>query len=117
MNTSLVRWFGLAVVVSVVVGFGSIVRSQGREDTKGSAAKAFAGSGESWEYLVVSGLMTNLEASSSGSSMRKGTTSAAGREQFAVERNLDKLGSDGWELVSVAGPPMDPIYYLKRRKS
>ena len=114
MKTSLVRWFLVTSVVCVVVTFSAIVFSQ----TGGKPApepKETAFSGETWEYLVVSGLTTNLEPSGD-SQMRKTFTSRAGREQFAVEKNLDKLGQDGWELVSVAGPPADPIYYLKRRK-
>jgi hypothetical protein len=29
---------------------------------------------------------------------------------------MDKLGANGWELVAVAGPPTDPVYYFKRPK-
>ena len=38
------------------------------------------------------------------------------RESFVVEKNLDRLGAQGWELVAVIGSPSDPVYHLKRRK-
>jgi len=67
-----------------------------------------------WEYLVVQGGTTNFTPSDSGS-MRK-ADGAFSREYFPLEKNLDKLGAKGWELVTVSGSPNDPIYYLKRRK-
>lgn len=67
-----------------------------------------------WEYLVVQGGTTNFSPSDSGS-MRK-ADGAFSREYFPLEKNLDKLGAKGWELVTVSGSPNDPIYYLKRRK-
>jgi hypothetical protein len=33
-----------------------------------------------------------------------------------LERNFDKLGAKGWELVAVSGMPNDPIFYFKRPK-
>jgi hypothetical protein len=38
------------------------------------------------------------------------------REGFVLEQHLDKLGAKGWELLAVAGPPADPVYYFKRKK-
>jgi hypothetical protein len=67
-----------------------------------------------WEYLVVQGGTVNLSASDGGS-MRK-EPGAVSRESFPVEKNMDKLGVKGWELVTVTGSPADPIYYFKRRK-
>ncbi len=71
-------------------------------------------SGNGWEYLVVQGGTVNLTGSDGGS-MRK-EPGAFSRESFPLERNLDKLGAKGWEMVSVSGSPADPIFYLKRRK-
>ena len=71
-------------------------------------------SGGGWEYLVVQGGNLNLSPSES-SSMRK-EPGAFTRESFPVEKNMDRLGAKGWELVTVAGSPADPIYYFKRRK-
>jgi hypothetical protein len=67
-----------------------------------------------WEYLVVQGGTVNLSPSDGGS-MRK-EPGAFSREAFPVEKNMDKLGAKGWELVTVSGSPADPIYYFKRRK-
>ena len=67
---------------------------------------------EQWEYLAVAGPSTGLIATG----MRKEPNVPFGREAFALEQQLDKLGANGWELISVAGPPTDPAYYFKRRK-
>ena len=69
---------------------------------------------EEWEYLAVAG--PNPINLSVDPHMRKEPNVAFGREAFALEQHLDKLGANGWELVSVAGPPTDPAYYFKRRK-
>jgi len=50
------------------------------------------------------------------SGMRKQPDGSFGREAFVLERNLDKLGAKGWELVAVAGSSADPTFYLKRKK-
>ena len=71
-------------------------------------------SGQGWEYLVVQGGTVNLSASDGGS-MRK-EPGAFSRESFPLEKNLDKLGAKGWELVTVSGSTADPVFYLKRRK-
>lgn len=97
-----------AVLIGLVVAVagGSIFgeRSKANDDQSGSG----------WEYLVVQGGTVNLSGSDGGS-MRK-EPGAFNRESFPLERNLDKLGAKGWELVTVAGSPGDPIFYLKRRK-
>jgi hypothetical protein len=69
-----------------------------------------------WEYLVVSGGSTNLASMSSGefSSIKKAPEGSFTREAYPFERNLDKVGEKGWELVSVSGSPQDPILYFKR---
>jgi len=67
-----------------------------------------------WEYLVVQGGTVNLSPSDGGS-MRK-EPGAFSRESFPLEKNMDKLGAKGWELVTVSGSPADPIFYFKRRK-
>lgn len=67
---------------------------------------------EQWEYLAVAGPSTGLIPTG----MRKEPNVPFGREAFALEQQLDKLGANGWELISVAGPPTDPAYYFKRRK-
>jgi hypothetical protein len=71
-----------------------------------------------WEYLVVSGGSANLSTSGNENypSMRKQTDGSFSREYFPLERNFDKLGAKGWELVSVYGPQNDPVYFFKRPK-
>ena len=88
-------------------------RDSGRDSGSDSAPDG------QWEYLVVSGGNVNFSSMSGDqfSTMRKQPDGSFGREAFVLERNLDKLGAKGWELVSVQGNPNDPIYYLKRSKS
>ena len=72
-----------------------------------------------WEYLVVSGGSANLSTAGNENypSMRKQPDNSFARENFPLERNFDKLGGKGWELVSVNGPANDPVYYFKRIKT
>lgn len=67
-----------------------------------------------WEYLIVNGGTSNL--SGVGDLGQRKQPDNSFREATVIERNLDKLGQKGWELVAVYGPPMEPIYYLKRQK-
>ena len=73
--------------------------------------------GAAWEYLVVAGGNVNLESMSSSefAGSRK-QPDGSFREATVLERNLDKLGARGWQLVSVYGSPNNPIYYFKRPK-
>lgn len=75
-----------------------------------------AGAAVEWEYLIVAGGNTNLSASGNDQypRMRKAPDGSFTREQFPLERNLDKLGAQGWELVAVHGSTGDPVFYLKR---
>ena len=69
-----------------------------------------------WEYLVVAGGTVNLSSAGVDSRMRKQPDDSFNREAYALERNLDKLGAKGWQLVTVSGPANDPVFYLKRPK-
>jgi hypothetical protein len=77
-----------------------------------------SGNETQWEYLIVSGGSVNLSTSGNESypSMRKQPDGAFNREYFPLERNFDKLGAKGWELVSVHGSSNDPVYFFKRVK-
>ena len=75
-----------------------------------------ASSAEQWEYLAVAGPSSTNFTPTGSPRMRKEPNSSFGREAFVLEQHLDKLGANGWELVTVAGPPTDPVYYFKRRK-
>ena len=100
----------ISVLVSVAIT-GAAARSL---QNRSGAEEPQAANAEGWEYLVVAGGTVNLTPSDSGT-MRK-EPGAFGRESFPLERNLDKLGAKGWELVAVTGSPADPTFYLKRRK-
>ncbi len=67
-----------------------------------------------WEYMVVAGGNVNLSGVSDLS--RKQPDNAFAGEASVLQRNLDKLGQKGWELVTVHGTPAQPVYYLKRPK-
>jgi hypothetical protein len=73
--------------------------------------------GGAWEYLVVSGGTSNLESLSSDefAGLRKRPDDSF-REATVLQRNLDKLGAKGWQLVAVNGSPNSPLYYFKRPK-
>ena len=104
-------WISTVSVLVVVVITGAAARSL---QNRSSAEDAQSPSGDGWEYLVVSGGTVNLSPSDSGS-LRK-EPGAFTREWFPLEKNLDKLGAKGWELVAVAGSSADPTFYLKRKK-
>jgi hypothetical protein len=94
-----------ALFAALVLAHSAVVNRAGANDDQ---------NGGGWEYLVVQGGTVNLSPSDSGS-MRK-EPGAFSRESFPLERNLDKLGAKGWELVTVTGSPADPVFFLKRRK-
>jgi hypothetical protein len=48
--------------------------------------------------------------------MRKQPDDSFAREDYALEKNFDKLGAKGWQLVAVYGNPNEPVYYFKRLK-
>jgi hypothetical protein len=99
-RTILISIAAALIVTAVLLG----TRSRANDD------QAIGG----WEYLVVQGGTVNLSASDGGS-MRKEPGSFS-RESYPLEKNLDKLGAKGWELVTVTGSPADPVFYLKRKK-
>ena len=101
--------------ISIVTGVIALILWTGAGSRSAPAsANQDQGSGSGWEYLVIQGGNVNLSGSDGGS-MRK-EPGAFSREWYPLEKNLDKLGAKGWELVTVAGSPADPIFYMKRRK-
>jgi len=103
---------GAAVLLIVVAVFAG---QRSRGDSRSSDAPPGA---TQWEYLIVAGGNANLstEGNDQYSSMRKVPDGSFNREWFPLERNLDKLGAKGWELVWVGGPPNGPVFYFKRPK-
>jgi len=98
----------LLLVPILAVSVKTIGQGQPRE-TESTAV-------EKWEYLVVAGANRTNFSPTGNPRMRKEPQGSFGIEGFVLEQQLDKLGENGWELVSVAGSPVDPIYYFKRRK-
>ena len=102
----------VAIAVCVAVVAIVVVKTMGQEE----AGRGDRNDVEQWEYLAVAGPSTSNLTATGNPRMRKEPNAAFGREAFVLEQHLDKLGANGWELVSVAGPPTDPAYYFKRRK-
>ena len=98
------------VVLLLVTALGLVVKTMGQKTSNPDR-----GSGERWEYLVVSGPTTTNFSPTGNSRMRK-EDGAFAREVYVMETQFDKLGANGWELVSVAGNQADPVYYFKRPK-
>ncbi len=111
-NTLLKRTSAMAAVLVLAVVSIAVVKTTGQEGAKASDTTA----SEQWEYLAVAGPSTTNLTPTGNPRMRKEPNVPFGREAFVLEQHLDKLGANGWELVSVAGPPTDPAYYFKRRK-
>ena len=100
-------------VISALLGLFVIFGTHGTTGQKETNPRDRVRS-EEWEYLAVAG--PGPATLSVDPHMRKEPNVSFGREAFALEQHLDKLGANGWELVAVAGPPTDPAYYFKRRK-
>lgn len=109
---------GIASLLIIFVAFtGHYFLSAANTTIPANKARETSSNKKQWEYLVVAGGNVNLSSSGVNSRMSKQPPeSGFPRENYPLERNLDKLGAQGWELVSVSGPPNDPIYYLKRLK-
>ena len=101
----------IAVSVSLALIITFAVNGQRRDSSEGKSPEM------QWEYLVVSGGSSNISTAGNENypNMKKQPDSSF-REFFPLERNFDKLGTKGWELVSVYGPPNDPVYFFKRLK-
>jgi hypothetical protein len=107
MRISMIAAIAFALIVSVALA----VNGQRRESKDDAATMQ-------WEYLVVSGGSANLSTAGNENypGMRKQPDTSFAREYFPLERNFDKLGAKGWELVAVYGLPNEPVFYFKRPK-
>ena len=110
-NMILKRTSLLVAGLLLVLGSVAVVKTRGQEESSRDRS-----ANDQWEYLAVAGPSTTNFTPTGNSRMRKEPSVPFGREAFVLEQHLDKLGANGWELVSVAGPPTDPAYYFKRRK-
>ena len=112
MKEALIRASKFFVVLVFAMAVVAAIKTKGQEETTSRSTAA----AEQWEYLAVAGPSTTNLTPTNNPRMRKEPNVPFGREAFVLEQHLDKLGANGWELVSVAGPPTDPAYYFKRRK-
>src|SRR5258705_4486611 len=105
----------LLVLLILVPVFTAVVKSTGQAGAYAGDKMASEGGekGERWEYLVVAGPSSSNFSPTGNDRMRK-DEGRFGREAFVLEQHLDKLGSMGWELVSVAGRFVDSVFYFKR---
>ncbi len=99
----------IATAALLIVSVAFAVYGQRKEDSV---------AGAQWEYLVVAGGNSNLSTAGNENypNMRKQPDTSFARENFPLERNFDKLGAKGWELVAVHGLPNEPVYYFKRAR-
>jgi len=109
---TLIRVSRIVALSVIAVAFLATIKTKGQEETNATRNVA----AEQWEYLAVAGPSSTNLTPTNNPRMRKEPNVPFGREAFVLEQHLDKLGANGWELVSVAGPPTDPAYYFKRRK-
>lgn len=108
-RTSLLAIFVATVVASCLVA--GVWAQRSSSSSKEPAAET------QWEYLVVAGGAVNLSSEGLGSNrMRKQPDDSFAQEAYALERNFDKLGAQGWQMVAVHGAPNNPVYYFKRLK-
>ncbi len=105
MKVAMICIVAVVSLLAVVVG-GKVSGQSSREKDKDAEVQ--------WEYMVVSGGNINLSGVSDLS--RKQPDNAFAGEASVLQRNLDKLGQKGWELVTVHGSPAQPVFYLKRQK-
>ena len=109
---ALIRMSKLVLLLVLAVTVLAVVKTNGQEEANARPNAA----AEQWEYLAVAGPSTTNLTPTNNPRMRKEPNVPFAREAFVLEQHLDKLGANGWELVSVAGPPTEPAYYFKRRK-
>jgi hypothetical protein len=99
-----------ALALSLVAISFAVVKTSGQESNSNDRS-------DQWEYLVVAGPTTTNFAGTGSGRTRKESNSGFAREAYVLEQHMDRFGANGWELVTVAGPPTDPAFYFKRRKS
>jgi hypothetical protein len=115
-SEALIRISKVVALVVLAVAVLAAVKTKGQDQEETNTKTNASTSAEQWEYLAVAGPSTTNLTPTGNPRMRKEPNVPFGREAFVLEQHLDKLGANGWELVSVAGPPTDPAYYFKRRK-
>jgi len=94
------RLIGVAAIAVLLLVLGASIQKRDSSDDK------------QWEYLIVAGGNVALSSTTSTPGKRKQNEFRA--EASTVEQNLDRLGDQGWELVTVGGSVNEPVFYLKR---
>lgn len=108
-RTSLVAIFSASVVTLCLVA--GVLAQRSSSSSKEPPVET------QWEYLIVAGGSVNLSSEGMGSNrMRKQPDDSFAQEAYGLERNFDKLGAQGWQMVAVHGAPNNPVYYFKRLK-
>jgi len=102
----------LVTLLLLVSSFAVSMKTTGSEQS----SKGETVAPDRWEYLAVAGPSTTNFTPTGNPNMRKLEEGGFAREAFVLEQHLDKLGARGWELVSVAGHPNDPVFYFRRRR-
>ncbi len=97
------------LAISLVAISLAVVKTSGQESDSNDRA-------DQWEYLVVAGPTTTNFSTTGSGKVRKESNSGFAREAYVLEQHMDRFGTNGWELVTVTGPPNDPAFYFKRRK-
>ena len=91
----------LAIAIAYLTRFSERARAQDSD------------SRTKWEYLFVADGGNSLTSVQTPGQRKQ---KEFGREAVTVEKNLDRLGNEGWELVAVSGTPNEPTFTLKRPK-
>lgn len=103
----------LFVGISIVLVIATVAFANKRSSHSGDTSKTEK---VEYEYLVIAGGRNNLSSSGTNGKLAKLSLESGFRENYPLEMNLDKLGAEGWEMVTVTMAQPEPIYYLKRVK-
>ena len=109
----MLQYFRLRTIVIAVLGLLIPFLLSSARSTEAQRSRD-DNAAQKWEYLVVSNASRTNFQPTGNSRMRKEEMGGFGIESFVLEQHLDSVGANGWELVTVAGSPSDPIYYFKR---
>lgn len=105
----------ILVLVLLTVAAATLLSRTAVSRTHGADATG-SGEREQWEYLIIGGGGNVNLTPTENTSMRK-ESGAFAREDFVLESNLDKLGRNGWELVTVTDLQRPgAMFIFKRRK-
>jgi hypothetical protein len=102
----------ILVTITAVLATGWYAYASAPKSTRAEAQRD-GSTIDRWEYLIVAGGTLTVDSASAAGGRKQKVFQA---EASAVERNLDVLGEEGWELTAVAGSVNQPSFFLKRLK-